>query len=118
MNYKQISEMAERFCAMELPKDFDPDGCIKFAHPINEQWPTGTNLFTIDQVIEIFRKITDGLFYIQEDSVDGAAEDALWDIDKDKILELRKLFPLATAKMLSDASGIRERCVIKILESN
>ena len=59
MNDEQITKIAERFCAMELPRDFNPDGGISFEKPqhSNHQWPTGTNLFTVDQTIEMLRHI-------------------------------------------------------------
>lgn len=45
------NEMATKFMAWKLPKDFNPDGGISFKpdnyqHPDNPFWPTGTNLLT------------------------------------------------------------------------
>ena len=57
MTEEKMQKMAEGFCAMELPRDFAPDGGIHFtppSHP-NHEWPTGTNLFTVDQAVEIVR---------------------------------------------------------------
>lgn len=47
---KITDEMVTRFLGWSLPKDFAPDGGIKFT-PVNHphSWPVGTNLFTADQ---------------------------------------------------------------------
>ena len=57
MTEETIKKMAEKFCATDLPKDFDPDGGIRFTppHHPNHAWPTGTNLFTVDQAVEMVR---------------------------------------------------------------
>ena len=59
MNEREIQLFAEKFCATELPKGFNPDGGIKFIKPHhpNHSWPTGTNLFTVEQAVELFTKI-------------------------------------------------------------
>lgn len=48
-------EMVNRFLAWKLPKDFNPDGGIRFVPyppadtPENAFWPVGTNLLTAEQ---------------------------------------------------------------------
>ena len=56
------SEMATKFMAWKLPKDFNPDGGISFKpdnyqHPDNPFWPTGTNLLTHEQAKAMFKFI-------------------------------------------------------------
>jgi hypothetical protein len=61
MNENQINKMVNRFLGWKLPKDFGPDGGIKFERVVNGSerefdspwWPIGTNLFTADQAKEM-----------------------------------------------------------------
>ena len=51
--------MVNRFLGWKLPEDFSPDAGISFKPaeyqaPDNPHWPVGTNLFTADQVLQMF----------------------------------------------------------------
>jgi hypothetical protein len=59
-----VREMAQRFLAWRLPNDFNPDGGISFTPIINgatgqpyAPGPTGTNLLTYTQAIEMVRHL-------------------------------------------------------------
>jgi len=64
MTDAQIKQMAERFLAWKLPADFAPDAGISFKaefnehtdHPMRHQ-PTGTNLLSYAQALEMVRWI-------------------------------------------------------------
>ena len=55
------SKMVDRFLGWQLPKDFAPDCGISFdgrkddEWNKNKTWPIGTNLFTADQALAMFR---------------------------------------------------------------
>jgi len=52
-----IKHMTDRFLGWKLPEDFAPDAGIKFSTtfpPSSPAWPIGTNLFTADQVKQMF----------------------------------------------------------------
>lgn len=63
MNEEQINKMVDRFLGWQLPKDFCPDGGIKFERVVNGQereyksqwWPVGTNLLTAEQAREMIK---------------------------------------------------------------
>lgn len=58
MNETTIQEMVDRFLSWKLPEDFAPDGGIWFDKPDNEAlWPTGTNLLTATQAMEMVKHI-------------------------------------------------------------
>lgn len=49
--------MANAFLSRKLPKDFAPDGGIEFKAPADEMnWPIGTNLFTFEQALKMFKE--------------------------------------------------------------
>lgn len=63
-------EMVSRFLAWELPKDFYPDGGVKFERkvgtPAGEKdradmgpgwWPTGTNILTAEQARQMLTHV-------------------------------------------------------------
>ncbi len=56
-------EMATKFMAWKLPKDFNPDGGISFKSyhpqqtPYSPMWPTGTNLLSHEQAKAMFEFI-------------------------------------------------------------
>lgn len=68
MTEDQIKHMAARFCGWKLPENFNPDAGISFKPTFND-WmetpmrhnPTGTNLFTYDQAIEMVRYMVKGM---------------------------------------------------------
>ncbi|MFZ1744768.1 MAG: hypothetical protein WAU17_02515 [Nitrospirales bacterium] len=67
MNDDQIRHMAERFLRWKLPENFAPDAGISFkaefnedsTHPMRHE-PTGTNLLTYEQALEMVRYIVEG----------------------------------------------------------
>lgn len=61
MNGDQIKHMVDRFLAMKLPKDFDPDGGIRFMPGNNDDMPSGTNLFTAAQMTQIVRHMVEDI---------------------------------------------------------
>lgn len=57
---KRMRAMVNRFLCMKMPKDFGPDGYIKFdREAVSKQpeysWPTGTNLLHAEQAEAMFR---------------------------------------------------------------
>lgn len=55
---KVTDEMVTRFLGWSLPKDFMPDGGIKFT-PVNHpnSWPVGTNVLTADQARQMLEHV-------------------------------------------------------------
>lgn len=52
-------KMARRFLCWKLPRDFSPDGFVKFDRSRTSYsdpygWPVGTNLLTEEQAVEMF----------------------------------------------------------------
>ena len=45
------------------------------------------------------------------------AEDALWELDTKRVLELKKRCPLATVKMIADATGVSEKYIREMLDT-
>lgn len=57
---EMVNVMASRFLSWKLPKDFHPDGGIKFDHKYSHDsisYPTGTNLFHYEQAKEMLKFI-------------------------------------------------------------
>jgi hypothetical protein len=63
-NSNFFDEAVTAFLAMELPEDFGPDCYIEFDRNAAEvgTWPTGTNLFSADQIRIIFKRCFDKAF--------------------------------------------------------
>ncbi len=68
MTDEQIKHMAERFLAWRLPETFNPDGGVSFDPIANpgtsyeyRRLPTGTNLLTYTQAVEMVRHMVEGL---------------------------------------------------------
>lgn len=65
---EQINKMADRFCGWKIPEGFHPDGGISF-DPISSKGtphefkrePTGTNIFSHSQAIDMIRFMIEGL---------------------------------------------------------
>lgn len=62
MTEEQIKQMAERFLTWKLPVDFNPDAGIAFEPVANKgtayeyrHQPSGTNLFSYTQALEMVR---------------------------------------------------------------
>lgn len=65
MTEDQIKHLVNRFLAWSLPENFNPDDGISFKRSSYEgkpfPMPTGTNLFTADQVDAMVRHMLEGL---------------------------------------------------------
>ena len=65
MTDEQIKHMAQRFLSWKLPAVFHPDGGVAFERgdrePGSAWWPTGTNLLTYTQAVEMIRHMLEGV---------------------------------------------------------
>lgn len=59
----QMAYMAERFLSYQLPPDFNPDGGIVYNKDsvLAPMRPTGTNLLTYGQALEMVKHMVKGL---------------------------------------------------------
>ncbi|WP_052435653.1 hypothetical protein [Bradyrhizobium japonicum] len=82
MTEEQIKHLVDRFLSWHLPRDFNPDGGIRFSRavpasadrPIIQDMPTGTNLLDARQADELVRHMIEGM-------PDGPLESFAWLIE-------------------------------------
>lgn len=73
-----IKKLADRLMGWKLPKEFSPDAGISFdgrgldARGYPRQWPTGTNLLSVDQAKQMFEYLLDGI------DLEADAEPVAW----------------------------------------
>ena len=67
-------KMAMAFIRWKLPRGFHPDNGIKFTPPASGRWPTGTNLFSAQQAIEMAEHMLSALLTDEEIGIDEYSE--------------------------------------------